>query len=81
VRRHELALLPKLPLSAKSLATLRLQLYSTASAFGVAAATMPSQEPHRSAQAMRRVLPELGKLERYERGAAARRDRAVFNVV
>ena len=41
--------------------------------------TMPSQEPDRSAEAIRRVLPELRKLERYERRAAARRDRAIFN--
>jgi hypothetical protein len=32
-------------------------------------------------EGMRRVLPELRKLERYERRAAARRDRAVFNVL
>ena len=42
-------------------------------------ATMPSQEPDRSAEAVRRVLPELRKLERYERRAAARRDRAAVN--
>jgi len=41
--------------------------------------TMPSQEPDRSAEAIRRLLPELRKLERYERRAAARRDRAIFN--
>ena len=41
-------------------------------------ATMPSQEPFRSAEAVRRVLPELRKLDRYERRAAARRDRAVL---
>ena len=40
-------------------------------------ATMPSQEPDRSAEAIRRVLPELRKLDRYELRAAARRDRAV----
>jgi len=45
-----------------------------------ASATMPSQEPHRSAEAVRRVLPELRKLDRYERRAAARRDRAVLNL-
>jgi hypothetical protein len=44
-----------------------------------ALATMPSQEPDRSAEAIRRLLPELRKLERYERRAAARRDRAIFN--
>src|SRR5215813_3920351 len=46
-----------------------------------ALATMPSQEPDRSAEAVRRVLPELRKLDRYERRAAARRDRAVVNLV
>src|SRR5262245_61374481 len=45
-----------------------------------ALATMPSQEPDRSAEAVRRVLPELRKLERYERRAAARRDRAALGV-
>jgi hypothetical protein len=33
-------------------------------------ATTPSQEPYRSAEAVRRVLPELRKLNRYERRAA-----------
>jgi len=46
-----------------------------------ASATMPSQEPDRSAEAVRRVLPELRKLDRYERRGAARRDRAVLNLV
>jgi hypothetical protein len=41
-------------------------------------ATMPRQEPDRSAEAVRRVLPELRKLDRYERRAAVRRDRAVL---
>jgi hypothetical protein len=45
-----------------------------------ASATMPSQEPDRSAEAVRRVLPELRKLDRYERRAAARRDRAVMDL-
>jgi hypothetical protein len=43
-------------------------------------ATMPSQEPDRSAEAVRRVLPELRKLDRYERRAAARRNRAVLDL-
>jgi hypothetical protein len=41
---------------------------------------MPSQEPERSAEAVRRVLPELRKLDRYERRAAAQRDRAVLDL-
>jgi hypothetical protein len=45
-----------------------------------ASATMPSQEPDRSAEAVRRVLPDLRKLERYERRAAAQRDRAVLDL-
>src|SRR5262249_10311964 len=46
-----------------------------------ALATTPSQEPDRSAEAVRRGVPELRKLERYERRAAARRDRTLFNVL
>jgi hypothetical protein len=42
---------------------------------------MPTQEPQRSAEAMRRVLPELVRLDRYERRAASRRDRALKNIV
>jgi hypothetical protein len=45
-----------------------------------ASATMPSPEPDRSAEAARRVLPELRKLDRYERRAAAQRDRAVLDM-
>jgi hypothetical protein len=45
-----------------------------------ASATMPSQEPYRSAEAVRRVLPELRKLDRYERRAAARRARALLSI-
>ena len=43
-------------------------------------ATMPSQEPYRSAEAIRRVLRELCRLDRYERRAAAQRERAVFDL-
>jgi len=43
-------------------------------------ATMPSQQPERSAEAVRRVLPDLRKLDRYERRAAARRERAVLEL-
>jgi hypothetical protein len=45
-----------------------------------ASATMPPHEPVRSAEAVRRVLPELRKLDRYERRAAVQRDRAVFDL-
>jgi hypothetical protein len=38
---------------------------------------MPSEEPERTAVAIQRALPELLKLERYERRAASRRDRAL----
>src|SRR5262249_62435863 len=41
---------------------------------------LPSQEPDRSAEAIRGVLPELRKLDRYERRAAARRDRALLGI-
>jgi len=40
-------------------------------------ATMPTQEPERSAEAIRRELPELTKLNRYETRAVARRDKAI----
>jgi hypothetical protein len=38
---------------------------------------MPTEEPARTAEAARRALPELVRLYRYERRAAARRDRAI----
>lgn len=41
---------------------------------------MPATEPHRSAEALRRAIPELVKLDRYERRASARRDRAVRGI-
>jgi len=41
---------------------------------------MPEQEPQRTAEAVRRALPALLRLQRYEARAAARRDRAVRNL-
>jgi hypothetical protein len=41
---------------------------------------MPPQGPDRSAEAIPRALPELRKLDRYERRAAARRDRALLGI-
>jgi hypothetical protein len=38
---------------------------------------MPTEEPARTTEAVRRVLPHLLRLHRYERRAAARRDRAI----
>src|SRR6266567_3577909 len=38
---------------------------------------MPLLEPERSAEAVRRSLPELVKLDRYEHRASSRRDRAI----
>ena len=38
---------------------------------------LPAEEPARTAEAVRRALPELRRLHRYERRAVARRDRAV----
>lgn len=40
-------------------------------------ATMPTREPERTTEALRRMLPQLRKLDRYERRAAARRDNAI----
>jgi hypothetical protein len=79
---------PALTISQR-LADLRAQIRAFNAAIGApitfpepidSCATMPRQEPDRSAEAIRRVLPELRKLERYERCAAAQRDRAVFNL-
>jgi hypothetical protein len=44
-------------------------------------ATMPTEEPGRTAEAIRRALPELAKLDRYESRAVARRDRAIRQIV
>jgi hypothetical protein len=41
---------------------------------------MPFSKPEHSAEAMRRALPELLKLDRYERRATARRDRAMHQL-
>jgi hypothetical protein len=41
------------------------------------AATMPSLESERMTEAMRRALPQLVKLERYERHAVRLRDRSL----
>jgi hypothetical protein len=38
---------------------------------------MPAQEPQRTAEAVRRILPVLLKLHRYESRAVTRRDRAI----
>jgi len=43
-------------------------------------ARMPTQEPERTAEAVRRALPELIKLDRYESRAAARRARAIQEI-
>jgi hypothetical protein len=42
-----------------------------------ASATMPSEQAERLAEAVRRALPELLKLDRYEHRAAALRERSV----
>lgn len=44
-------------------------------------ATMPTREPERTAEAVRRALPELVKLNRYESRAVSRRDRAIREIV
>ena len=41
---------------------------------------MPTQEPARTIEAVRRVLPELQRLARYEARAVARRDRAILTL-
>jgi hypothetical protein len=42
---------------------------------------LPMKEPERSAEAIRRALPELLKLSRYEQRAASRRDRACREIM
>ena len=42
---------------------------------------MPSQEPQRTAEAVRRILPDLIKLHRYESRAVARRDHAIREII
>jgi len=44
-------------------------------------ATLPTEEPGPPAEAVRRALPELTKLDRYEARAVARRDRAIRQIV
>src|SRR4029450_11180191 len=44
-------------------------------------ATMPTQEPYRTAEAVRRALPELAKLDLYESRAVSRRNRAIREIV
>jgi hypothetical protein len=43
-------------------------------------ATLPSREPQRSAEALRRALPDLLKLDRYEGRAIGRRDQAIKQI-
>jgi hypothetical protein len=43
-------------------------------------ATLPTQEPARTTEAIIRALPELLKLDRYEKRASARRDRAIRQI-
>jgi hypothetical protein len=63
---------------------IRLELYPEASHLTgtsskpiASPAPMPLQEPERSAEAIRRSLPGLVKLDRYEHRAFSRRDRAI----
>jgi hypothetical protein len=44
-------------------------------------ATLPSEEPERSAEAMRRAVPDLIRLDRYEGRAVRRRDHATKRTV
>jgi hypothetical protein len=43
--------------------------------------TIPLQDPEQLAEAMRQLLPELLRLDRYERRAFARRDRAIRDMI
>jgi hypothetical protein len=43
-------------------------------------ATMPTKESHRGSEAVRRILPDLIKLDRYESRAVSRRDKAIRQI-
>ena len=45
-----------------------------------AAATMPSAGPERVVEAVRRALPELLRLDRYERRAATKREQSILSI-
>jgi hypothetical protein len=45
------------------------------------AENMPTQQPERTAEAIRRALPELVKLNRYQVRAASRRNRAIKEII
>jgi hypothetical protein len=45
------------------------------------AESMPTQQPERTAEAVRRALPELVKLNRYQVRAASRRNRAIKEII
>lgn len=45
------------------------------------ATTLPATEPHRSSEAVRRLLPDLIKLDGYEMRAVGRRDRAIRHLM
>jgi len=54
----------------------RLRRLQPALVLSAAQDAIPGREPERSAEAFTRSLPQLWRLDRYERRAAARRDRA-----
>jgi hypothetical protein len=59
---------------------LKLLIYGKISVFPQPpdlSASMPKEEPDRTVEALRRALPELEKLERYEKQATARINRAI----
>jgi hypothetical protein len=49
--------------------------------FIVSAENMPTQQPERTVEAVRRALPELVKLNRYQVRAASRRNRAIKEII
>jgi hypothetical protein len=96
VRRAKLTLLARVmafgdlrPAQASSSVTEDMRLLSAIARAEVAtipkridsSAMMPTQEPEQSAEAVRQALPELIKLDRYERRFRALRDHAVLALV
>lgn len=76
------ALEPAAPLSKMNIRQLKLALAGKARLEAPIdpLATLPSEGPQRSAEALRRALPDLLKLDRYEGRAIGRRDQAIREI-
>jgi hypothetical protein len=59
----------------------RLRLQSSVQDFIDSTENMPTQQSERAAEAVRRALPELVKLDRYQVRATSRRNRAIEEII